>query len=58
VEHRELRVGDVVRATRHDEVLDTFTGSVGAIVGLDAARREVTVALKVGRTPAHIVTLR
>ncbi len=57
VPSRELRVGDVVRATRNDERLGIFTGSVGTVVALDAARREVTVALDAGRAPAHEVTL-
>ena len=57
VPSRELRVGDVVRATRNDEAIGIFTGSVGTVVGLDPARRKVTVALEVGRSPAHTVTL-
>ena len=57
VESRELRVGDVVRATRNDAALGIFTGSVGTIVGVDVAGREVSVALDAGRAPAHTVTL-
>jgi hypothetical protein len=57
VETRELRVGDVVRATRNDAALGIFTGSVGTVVGVDAARREVTVALDAGRGRTRPVTL-
>ncbi len=57
VETRELRVGDVVRATRNDEGLGIFTGSVGRILRVDTARREVTVAVDAGHAPAHAVTL-
>jgi len=57
VESRELRVGDVVRATRNDAARGIFTGSVGTVVALDASRCEVTVALDASRGPSRTVTL-
>lgn len=57
VDRRELRAGDVVRATRNDPEAGIWTGSVGTVAAVDPARRRVTVALDAGHGRTRTVAL-
>src|SRR5205814_6854509 len=51
VDTRELRVGDRVRATRNRAGHGVFTGRIGTVMEVDAARLTVTVELDRLRAP-------